>query len=92
MLVSPTVVPLRDGEFIDDQIEKIEVTKISYFQLRPENYKKSSSFRKKRSLTFVDPPSDTDELESATGDSLAEDCSIKSPRVPKSQNECSESN
>ena len=88
MLVSPTVVPLGEREWIDDQIEQIEVTKISYSQLRPENYQKASSFRKKRSLTFVDVPSDTDsdELES---DSLAEDCSNIRTEVPKSQNECS---
>ena len=86
MLVSPTVVPLREREWIDDQIEKTEVTKISYFQTRPEYYQKSS--RTMQSLTFVDPPSDadSDELES---DSLTKDCSNIRTEVPKSQNECS---
>ena len=38
MLVSPVVVPIKEGKFFDDQLDGIDLTTISDFQLRPEKH------------------------------------------------------
>ena len=46
MLVSPVVVPIEEGNFFDDQLDGIDLTTISYFQLRPGTHEEL--YKKKR--------------------------------------------
>jgi len=48
MLVSPVVVPIEEGKFLDDQLDRIDLTTISYFQLRPGKHEETS----KKKVTF----------------------------------------
>ena len=55
MLVSPVIVPIEEGKFFGDQLDGIDLTTISYFQLRPgkheEPYKKKKwRFEKKQKM------------------------------------------
>ena len=58
MLVSPVVVPIEEGQFFDDQLDGMNLTTISYFQLRPG--KQKEPFRKKR-VFFREETEDTDD-------------------------------
>ena len=66
MLVSPVVVPIEDGKLFDDQLDGIDLTTISYFQLRPGKHEES--YKKKRVTLREGTEEDTDD---------EDDCNIR---------------
>ena len=66
MLVSPVVVPIEDGKFFDNQLDGIDLTTISYFQLRPGKHEES--YKKKRVTLREGTEEDTDD---------EDDCNIR---------------
>ena len=50
MLVSHVVVPIEDAEFVDDQLDEIGLTTISYFQLRRRTFQEKESDAWRRNI------------------------------------------
>ena len=61
MLVSPIMVLIVEGKFLDEQLKGIDVTTISYFQLRPEHCETSRRGKHKRATE--QPEGERDESE-----------------------------
>ena len=61
MLVSPIMVTIVEGNIRDEQPKKIDVTTISYFQLRPEHCETSRRGKHKRATE--QPEGERDENE-----------------------------
>ena len=58
MIVSPVVVPIEEGKSFDNQLDGMDLTTISYFQLRPGKHE--GPYKKKRVTLRKEPVEDTD--------------------------------
>ena len=80
MMVTPEVVPIVDGVFLDDKLEGMSVTKISYFQLRAGKTE-NSRVRKMEKYSESDGDDESDD---------EEDCNIRT-ELPKAKKVCNRS-